>query len=216
MAKLVKSYSTILAVIAIALLVAGGLAIASNMGFKLLYLLYTTGASAKTGTNWVSLPMNFPFANASDLKTDVGATCTQVSRHIRSTDALQTYTGKAGSPNFPIEKGHAYIIKVNADTNYVIVGSHDPSFGILLNTTGASAKTGTNWISVPYHTTASNASELKSDVGSTCTQVSRHIRSSDALQTYTGKAGSPNFPITPGEGYIIKVNADTTWTPSHY
>jgi hypothetical protein len=188
----------------------GGVVIASNMGFKLVYQVLT--ASGNSGTNWVSVPYNFPFANAQELYTDV-PNCTEVTRFVRSDDSLQTYLAGKGAINFPIEPGIAYSVKTSADTNYVSVGSHDPSHGVGLE--AASGNSGTNWISVPYHTTANNAQELYMDVLN-CTEVTCFVRSDDSLQTYLAGKGAVNFPITPGEGLIVKVSANSTWTPSHY
>ena len=179
MTKFSKRYGTALSIIAIVVFMVGGMVIASNMGFKLSFGLLKA-AGTNSGTNWVSLPMYFPFANALDWKADI-TNCTQVTRFVRSNDTLQTYTGAKGSINFPIEKGTAYLVKVSADTSYVVVGAHDPSYAVpLLKAVGTNS--GTNWVSVPYHSTTNNALELKADIAN-CTQVTKFVRSNDTLQT---------------------------------
>jgi hypothetical protein len=188
----------------------GGVVLASNMGFKLVYQILT--ASGNSGTNWVGFPFNFPFANAQETFTDI-PNCDEVTRYVRSDDTYQTYFAGKGAINFPIDPGIGYLVKVSTDTNYVIVGSHDPSYGVSLLT--AAGNSGTNWISVPYHTTATNAQELFTDIPN-ADEVTRYVRSDDTYQTYFAGKGAINFPVSPGEGLLVKVSTDTTWTPSHY
>ncbi len=188
----------------------GGVVMASNMGFKLVYQLLT--ASGNTGTNWMCTPFNNPFANAQELFTDIPG-CSEVTRFVTSNDSYQTYFAGKGAINFPVNPGVGYLVKVTADTPYVIVGSHDPSYGVPLYT--AAGNTGTNWIAVPYHTTAANAQDLFGEIPN-ASEVTRFVRSDDSYQTYFAGKGAINFPITPGEALLVKVTADGTWTPSHY
>ena len=45
--------------------------------------------------------------------------------------------------------------------------------------------------------------------------VSRIVRTSDSLETYTGFSGV-NFTLVVGEGYSITVTNSVTYVPSHY
>jgi hypothetical protein len=73
----------------------------------------------------------------------------------------------------------------------------------------------TNWVSIPYHTTAVNAADIKTQIGANFSGITRWNNTTHAYQSYTG-LGTP-FNLTAGEGYAIKVKtATTTWTPSHY
>ena len=44
--------------------------------------------------------------------------------------------------------------------------------------------------------------------------VQRHVRSSDQFQVYTG--GAVDYGLNPGEGLIVKMLSDVTFTPAHY
>jgi hypothetical protein len=190
----------------------GGVIIASNMGFKLVYQVLTS-VGGNSGTNWICVPFNYPFANAQELFTDI-PNANEVGRHVRSDDSIQSYIVGKGAINFPVETGVGYFVKVSADTNWVIVGSHDPSAGVsFLASVGGNS--GTNWFAIPYHTTAGNASELFADIPN-ANEVGRHVRSDDSIQSYIVGKGAVNFPLVPGEGLFVKVSVDTTWTPSHF
>jgi hypothetical protein len=195
-----------------ALLIGGGV-FASNMGFKLVYQLLTS-AGGNSGTNWMAIPFNFPFANAQELYTDI-PNCLEISRYYKDDDTYQTYLAGKGAINFPVTACESYLVKVSTDTNYVVVGSHDPSVGVCDLKAPTFASSGTNWISVPYHTTATNASELYDDIPN-CSEISRYWVADDTYQTYLIGKGAFNFPITPGQGLLVKVSSDTSWTPSHY
>ena len=86
-----------------ALLVAGGL-FASNMGFKLNYQLDGPGVNGSaSGTSTLAMPYNQQtnLVVASDLISDIntGAGSTvvdSVSRWLKATDGLETYTGTSG------------------------------------------------------------------------------------------------------------------------
>jgi hypothetical protein len=213
----------------VAAVVAGGL-FASNMGFKLNYTLVQDGdSSSRTGANTLSLPYNpqTDLLLAEDLIDDIEAsvgtgTVAGLSRLIRSTDSLETYTGSVG-PNFPITPGEGYQVKVQTENiSYIVVGSHNPALPIDLDAalTNGSRSGATLW-SYPYHSTAAIAGDLILEINAatgddtTVASVSRLVRSTDSLESYTGSVG-PNFALTAGEAYQIKVTLDATFTPAHF
>jgi hypothetical protein len=100
------------------------------------------------------------------------------------------------------------LVKVSTGVNWIVVGSHNPSLAISLTAGGAS-----NWVSVPYHTTATNAATLFNSIAN-CTQVGRWNIPTRTYQSWVG-AGT-NFNLTAGEAVVVKVNTGVTWTPSHY
>ncbi len=64
---------------------------------------------------------------------------------------------------------------------------------------------------IPYDTTATDASELRDqlnlDSGASCvTSVSRFVRSTGLLVTYSGSTPATDFPLVPGEAYGIFTN----------
>lgn len=194
--KVVLSVATIL------MLVIGVAAIASNMGFKITIPLAAGGYS-----NWVSLPYYSSYTDAQSIFNDVPNPL-QVSRWDNSTSTYQTL-GARGGVNFTVTPGEAYLIKVTSPDSWIVVGSNNPSLAITLNAGGQS-----NWISIPYNTTATNASSLFSQIPNPL-QVSRWDNATQTYQTY-GARGGVDFTLTPGEGVLVKVVSPSSFTPPHY
>jgi hypothetical protein len=219
------------------LLVAGGL-FASNMGFKLNYLMDApTNNSSKSGTNSLALPYNqqTSLVTASDLRDDINTTAgnptgvVSITKFIRTNDGLVTYTGASEATNFTLTAGEGYRVQLNTTisfVNLIVVGSHDPAKIIDLHAPGtASSKSGTNDFAYPYHGVASNASDLRDEintqagVGTAVVSITRFIRTNDGLVTYTGASDATNFTLTPGESYRVQINttvAGVGYLPQHY
>jgi hypothetical protein len=212
-----------------AVLVAGGL-FASNMGFKLNFLLEGPGTTA-TGTTLMAMPYNpqTNITNADTLLQDINAVAGSsvvgsVSKWDRSSDGLIFYTGFSGT-NFSIVPEESYFITVSTNVNYIVVGSHNPGLGVTFYGPGSTtpdgvSSTGTNSFSYPYHSTLSLAGELIAEVnavgGGTVASVSTWDKTTDGLIFYTGFSGT-NFGLVPGEGYLVTVGGDVTgYVPSHY
>jgi hypothetical protein len=187
---------------AVLMLIVSLVAIGSNMGFKISIPLTITPAN-----NWVSIPYYNNYTTASSIFADITG-ATQVSRWDNATSAFQSWTGTRGT-NFAVTTAEAYLIKVSAAGNWIVVGSHNPGYAVPLTITPAN-----NWISVPYHTTATTAGGLFAQLPS-ATQVSRWDNATSAFQSWTGTRGT-NFTITAGEGLLVKVSAGGNWTPAHY
>jgi len=206
----------------LALVLAAGGLMASNMGFKLNYELLATGAGSASGTNTLALPYNRQsgLTTALDLMNDIGfASVQSVQQFVESSDSLASYTGRKGSPpNFNLVSGSSVFVKMSAPVNYIVVGSHDPALAISLDATGAGSASGTNFFSYPYHSTSATALDLMNDIGFASVQsVQRFVESSDSLASYTGRKGSPpNFNLVPGEGYFVKMSSTVSYVPSHY
>jgi hypothetical protein len=174
--------------------------IGSNMGFKISIPL-TAGYN-----NYVSIPYYNSYTNAGAIFSDVTG-ATQVKRWDNASGTFQSWNGTRGT-NFSVTEGEAYIITVSSTTNWVVVGSHDPSFALTL-TAGYN-----NHVSIPYHTTATNAGTLFSQITGV-TQVKRWDNASGTFQSWNGTRGT-NFTLSPGEGLIVTVSGTGTWTPAHY
>ena len=212
-----------------AVLVAGGL-FASNMGFKLNFLLEGPVTTA-TGTTVMSLPYN-PQTNITDadlLLQDINAVAGSsavgsVSKWDRSSDGLISYTGFSGT-NFSIVPEEGYFVTVNTNVNYIVVASHNPGLGVTFygpgsTTPDGTSATGTNSFSYPYHSTLTLAGEMINEInavgGGAVASVSQWDKTSDGLISYTGFSGT-NFGLVPGEGYLVTVAGDVTgYLPSHY
>jgi len=211
-------------VVALAVVVMAGGLLASNMGFKLNYTLNATLAgTSKTGTNTLALPdlRQTGLNTAKNLMDDVTlANVTNVQKFIKSNDSLQLYTGRKGSPaDFGMVAGEALFLKMATATNYIVVGSDDPTLAYTLQATLAgTSKTGTNFYGYNYHQTAATAKGLMDDIGlANVTNIQKFVKSNDSLQLYTGRKGSPaDFNLVPGEGYFIKMATTVSYTPSHY
>jgi hypothetical protein len=105
-------------------LAAGGL-LASNMGFKLNYPLNATQAGVSlSGTTTIALPDNRQSGinSASALMNDISLVNTaNVQKFLQNTDGLQIYTGRKGTPgaDFALVPGEAYFVKMNTTVNYI-------------------------------------------------------------------------------------------------
>jgi hypothetical protein len=170
------------------------------MGFKISIPL-TAGYQ-----NFVSLPYYNSYTTDNSMYSDIPA-CTSVNRYNNATGGWQNYTGGRTSL-FNITAGEAYTATVSTSGNWIVVGSHNPSLALTL-TAGYQ-----NFVSVPYHTTATNDNALYSQITG-CTGVNRYNNATGGWQNYTGGRTSL-FNITAGEGYVINVSATTSWTPAHY
>lgn len=219
----------------LAVVLAGGL-VASNMGFKLNYTLIAAGQAvpeggvSADGTNEISLP-DFPqsgMVTANDLRLDIGAPANGgISRFLRSTNTLQTYTGKGVVANYNLVAGDAYRVRVTGGTsvNYIIVGSHNPSLSHVLVAAGqpvaegGNSADGTNTYNYPYHSVAATANDLRLEIGAPANGgVSKFLRATNTLQTYTGKGVVANFNLTPGAGYRVRITgaSNVSFVPNHY
>jgi hypothetical protein len=161
--------------------------------------------------------------DAAALFNDIGgkAQVVSVKRYVISNDLLQTYTGRNTAPvNFALGMGEGYFVLMTNDINYVIVGSHNPGVPVALKKTAAGvSQSGTNFYSMPYNFTGTDAASLFNDIGGKAQVVSvkRYVISNDLLQTYTGRNTAPvNFSLTPGEAYFVLMTNDINYIPSHY
>jgi len=174
-------------------------------------------ASGNLGVNWVSLPFFNNTATAKSICTDIGANAASVAKYNVATDTFTTFTCLLTGPGFSTTEGEAYLIKVkNADTDWRIVGSHDNAFTVNLKA-ATGGNLGVNWISIPYNTTATVAHDICTQAGSNTASVAKYNVANDTFTTHTcALATINNFNLTPGEAYLIKVSADTSWVPAHY
>jgi hypothetical protein len=209
------------------LLVAGGL-VASNMGFKLNYVLDGQGTNGSfSGTNTLALPFNqqTDLVDAFDLIQDIGGTTVvqNLQDWNRSTDGWVNYTGQTGAA-FPLVSGNAYRVQLQPATpslNYIVVGSHDPGKAIVFDGQGTNGSaSGTNFYAYPYHSTSQDAFELIAELGGTGTiqQIQSWNRAADGWTGYTGQTGVA-FPLQPGKGYRVQLQQTVPsiqFVPSHF
>jgi len=222
-------------VIAMAVIVAAGGLMASNMGFKLNYtLLDGSDAGSNSGTQTVGLPYNRQVGLdlASDVFKDIGlgtnvchlyaCNClSTVSKYNTATDALATYACKGGpAGDYALEPGEGLQIGMvsGGGGDYIIVGSHNPGLTVSLIAAGAGSASGTNYYTHPYHGVATNARELFIEIGGV-QFLNFHRKLDDGFEVYTFGGGTlpPDGPaLQAGAGIIAKVAIDRALTPSHY
>jgi len=222
-------------VAALAVVLAGGL-LASNMGFKLNYTLIAAGqpvpegGNSVNGTNDLSLP-DFPqtgMITANDLRLDIGGPANGgISKLLRATNTLQTYTGKGTGIVFNLVPADGYSVRVtgSANVNYIVVGSHNPSLSHTLVAAtqpvpeGGTSVNGTNFYNFPYHSVAATANDLRLEIGAPANGgISKLLRATNTLQTYTGKGTGLNFNLVPGAAYRVRITgaSNVSFVPNHY
>ena len=229
--EMAKKGHLIAALAATCVVAAMGALLASNMGFKINYALTgpSSGGGMGSGKNLLALPYirQTGLNNAHHLYLDIGGpVVSNVAKFNRTTDSLQTYTGRRTSPSqsFTLIPGEGYYVTMNANVNYIIVGTHDPAVAYVLQAAApGTSKSGKNLYAPPYHITATNALQLMLDIGegsvSPVANVARYNKSNDTVQTYTGRMGSPlaqPFTIVPGEAYFVTMNSTVPYIASHY
>ena len=207
-----------------AVVVLAGLAMASNMGFKLNYTLQTNAAG--NNLNWVSLPYFNNYTVAEDVVTDVDGDCgagtvSNVKKFDPYNNSYTTHFPGSSKNNFTIDTGISYGVKVSASCTWIIVGSHDDNYdpggsssvNLILSGGGISTD---NWVSVPYHTTLSNAEDLCGEIGSTASSVRMFDTPNNSYTTHICGSTKNKFSLTPGLGVAVRVSSNTSWHPSHY
>jgi hypothetical protein len=215
---------TFLGAMAVALAVAltGSALVASNMGFKLNYTLSQAGAGVASGTNTLALPDNRQTGlnSAKNLMDDIGsANVLNISRLVQSNDSFASYTGRKSSPpDFALTAGEGLYVKMGTTTNYIVVGSDDPTLAYSLKQAGAGVLTGTNFFAYNYHQTAATSKTLMDDIGSAnVLNISKLVQSNDSFASYTGRKSSPpDFALVPGNAYYVKMSTTVNYLPSHY
>jgi hypothetical protein len=215
-------------VAALAVLLAAGGLYASNMGFKLNYVLDGQGTNGSlNGTSTIALPFNqqTDLVDSFDLIVDIGGTTSvaNVARWARGSNGFVGYTGTSGAP-FALVPAEAYLVQLQASVpsvNYIIVGSHDP--GLVVNFDGAGTNgslNGTNFYGYPYHSTSTAADDLITELGGTASiaNVAQWNRGTNGFVGYTGTSGAP-FALVPGKGYLVQLQGGVpsiSFVPSHF
>jgi hypothetical protein len=189
-------------------------AFASNMGFKLVMPL--TAPGAQQGINFVALPLFNSFTTLDTLCPDIGANATTIAVYDAATDTPYSYFCDLGFGDTPVlTKGRAVQVNVSVATNWTIVGSHDNAYAIPLVAPGA--QQGINFVSTPYHTTATTLSGLCSQIGGNATTIAIYDAATDTPYSYFCDLGFGDDPaMTIGRAVQINVSATTNWTPAHY
>jgi hypothetical protein len=207
-------------------LLAGGV-LASEMGFQVVFTIDGPdgGATSATGTNYLALPYvpRQGLGTARDLWNDLGSNPDiLISRHIKATNGFNFYGSATDLPpnGWNLVAGEGYIVKVAQDSTYRILGLHDSTVDVvLIGADNPASLDGTNFLGVPYHTTAANARALYEELGGGDVYISRHIRATDSFNFYGYSTDilPPNgWSLVFGEALIVRVPSDIVYHPSHY
>jgi len=225
---LMRNWRVPLAVLFVAMIIlaAGGLATASNMGFKMNRALVKAG-TGQIGNNWISIPYNNPYGTIGGFCQQTGlpaaaGTDTVVERLNGATGVFTTTSClAAGAGGFALVPGEFVRVRppnaVATPASIIIVGSHNPTLSIVVPPTGAGQK-GNFWFSVPYHTTAVTLKDLCDQIGMVG-GVGETLNASTG--TFTTKvctsadAGTVNLVL--GEGVRLRQpTGGITFIPSHF
>ncbi len=211
-----------------------GVAIASNMGFKLNYTLQTN--TQNYNLNWVSLPFFYWDVNSSgtitaedivaDVDNDCGAGTTTSVRYFDTANG-QYVSHSAGSTknDFTISAGVGYAVEISASCTWTIVGSHDNSYdpggansiSLVTNTQNYNL----NWVSVPYHTQSATAEALCTEIlnqngGTGVTSVRYFDTANNIYVSHSCGSTKNDFSLNAGLGIAVEVSSALTWQPTHY
>jgi hypothetical protein len=224
--------------VAATMVIAGGMTIASNTGFKInkgLRLVQTTDTGQK-GSNWVSIPYFNPYNNGTDFCTQTGlrSALAGATTTIAKQDPVTGSTSSANcfsAGSFTLVPGQGLKIRPAAivggvanPNSIIIVGSHNPSLSLTIPKPGA-GQVGNFWFSVPYHTTAVTAADLCSSIGMTSTgivgkaTIGRLDPNSGSTTTGTcGTSSATTLVLNLGEAVVLRepTAAPLTFVPSHF
>jgi hypothetical protein len=227
-------YTMAVVLVAATMLIAGGMAVASNTGFKINKPM-VIAANGAIGQNWTSIPFFSPYTNGASLCAQLGLVSTGVNRaqltKIDAATAVAT-TANCGAPaanTFTWAPGQGIKIRNaqnspgQAPTSVIIVGSHNPSLSITIPDSPPSGPIGNYWFSVPYHTTAITAADLCASIGLTSSGVARGSvgRLNSTLGTFTapncGTPGATTLTLVLGEAVRLREpNGPISFVPSHF
>ena len=195
MMRFKPSRMTLAVVLAVAaILAAGGVAVASNMGFKLNKPISQGPVASAGNENWTSVPYNNPYGSTAGFCAQTGLKSSVITglaqlTYIRPIDdiAVSCTCGGTCTAAQPLPGSAAFLPGIGfrikqpgtGSTSIIIVGSHNPtlSFNIIpfCNTRLASgicsaasvplSGQGITWLDIPYHTTAVTFKDLCTQMG---------------------------------------------------
>ncbi len=183
------------------MILAGGLATASNMGFK-----FVPSVGANQSFN-LSLPWNNNYTDAKTLLDDM-PNIVRVTRFNPDSTLTDWFVGADPSAKYPIVKGSAYIATAggSASTTAVVVGSHDPNF--TFNFVAGQAYNA----AAPYHQTLTNAKGLLDNINAfqagSVGRVTKFEANGTLTDWFVGADPASNFALTLGMGVIIYPDAN--------
>jgi len=223
---------------ALVVVIAGGVATASNMAFKMNKAFAFTGAG-QIGDNWTSIPYNNPYTSIGSFCTQVGLVSTGAVGQPRAIiTVVAAATGVAASATcgsatanttpLPADGRGVRVRQPNvagAISSGIIVGSHNPSLSLTVPDAGTGTA-GDFWFSVPYHTTAVTFNDLCLSSGLTSTgavgapraQITRvNAPTGIATSANCGTATAIGINLVLGEAIRVREpNGPKMFVPAHF
>ncbi|GEM_PF-2683314 len=183
----------------------------SNVGYKLNWNM--TFHTSISNINWISIPAITPYKKAADIAADI-PNCTKVSRFNPDTQLYENWENFFGwsGTNFDVVTGESYAVIVNANSPARLVGWYKP---YTVNMTFHTTISNINWVSLPYNSAYSRASNIVPAVAN----VSKLSRFNPDTQLYEnwedffGWSGT-DFSVVPGEGYAVIIRGNSSFSPS--
>lgn len=231
MLKQKSRLSLAVVLVAATVLIAGGVAIASNTGFKInMPLPVTNPAIPQQGNTWLSIPYFHPYTNGNVLCTQLGLRTGIGGATLLKIDpvtGVSTPAGCGAAASFTWTAGQGVRVRnaagAGAPTSAIIVGSHNPAVSLTVPVAGT-GNIGNLWFAVPYHTTAVTGQDLCNSVGlvSTGSPAARGtlLRLNPATGSTTpGICGTTASAITLTLGEAIRLRQPgtaVTFVPAHF
>ena len=214
--KLVVAIAVVSAVV-----LSGGVAQASNMGFKMNRVIQPLGTPSPKGQNQVALPYKNPYLTAQDVCDALGlsgvAPKGKVSQINASTGSTSSHNcGDAGA--FSLTGRQGVIVNNSTAAGGILVGSHqsNPPGTISLLGLATPSPKGQNRFPVPYHTTAATAQDLCVDLGlpSPSNGKIQRIDAATGVTSSHNCADAGAFNLVLGEAVIITFTGSTITVPA--
>lgn len=227
------------------ILMAGGMAVASNTGFKINKAMapaLPAPGNPHAGDNWLSIPYFNPYGNFASFCTQTGLVRTGINQATATW--LNPATGATSAPVTCAAGGTLTVgfaetsgltpwaaglaIKVRntptsvagTPSSIIIVGSHDPSLVVKVP---KAVGLGNFWLNIPYHTTAANANDLCLSSG--FTSVGLNAATVSRLDAVTGVTSAPvrcgaatGLTLSLGEAIQFRetVQTEVDFVPAHF
>lgn len=210
MAKHIKLVGVTCAILA----ALGGVAMASNMGFKFVPNLNQGDPKIFD----ISVPDNNNYTSTKAIFDDISASAGCSAASVITFDVDQNACTWLGLPGGCVttgfnttQKGIGVRVSTNGPcTGWVIVGSHDPTLAHAFTLTDPKIYD----FSLAYHTTRTTTKALFDEIG-----VAASVTGFDPDQTactWLGLPGGCVEPITIGKSYFVTVGSPVNYIESHY
>ena len=163
---------------------------------------------------WLSLPYGCQWTNAASLAGQLP----DVDKLYRFNDTNQSYAvwdcAAATGMNFEVVAGEAIGVEVSTGTVLHVYGRH--SWANAFDWEHRADRFNHHWVSLPPNSVYSNASTLAQAVPA-CTKVARFDSAAGDYESWFLLAGQwrgTDFAMVSGEGTLVSVAANSTWTPA--